>query len=307
MITLSTLYELPETLKGGVIAIGNFDGVHQGHGALLSLAREKAEAEKRPFGVLTFEPHPRRLFRPDEPPGRITPIDVKHWRLGLTGADFVCALTFDWNFASQSAEHFVTDILKKGLGAHHVVVGHDFRFGQLRAGTPDLITFHDIGVRLCDEFLDPDGQKIASSTIRQKLRIGDLDTAHQLLGWSWEIWGDVVRGDRRGHDLGYPTANILLKDTLHPAYGVYAARVQIEGESLWRPSAVNIGIRPMFELKEGQVEAHILNFPDRDIYGRRLKIQPVKRLRSEAKFNSLDDLKHQMAKDCAQSLKLLAE
>lgn len=305
MKIVTDLKALPPEYHDSVIAIGNFDGVHRGHQALLTAARNIARRVERPLGVLTFEPHPRRLFRPDDPPERITPPDVKHWRLGETGADFVCALPFDWPFASQSADQFIQNVLKQGLKAGHVVVGPDFRFGQLRAGTPEMIRESGINVDIYDEVTCEAGEKIASSTIRQKLRVGDIETANRLLGWDWEIRGSIFRGDRRGHELGFPTANVLLKETLHPAYGVYATRVQIEGEDAWHPAATNIGIRPMFEVKEGQVEAHILNFPDRDIYGRILRIRPVQRLRGEAKFGSLDDLKKQMSKDCAQALEIL--
>lgn len=291
--------------QNAVIAIGNFDGVHLGHQALLSCARDIAAAAKKPFGVLTFEPHPRHLFRPDEPPGRITPAATKQWRLSQSGAGFVCTLPFDWNFASLKADDFIIQILKEGLNAAHIIVGPDFRFGQMRTGTPDMIKQSGMALTVFDEMVDHHGDKIGSSMIREKLRAGDIDAANTLLGWNWEMRGAVFRGDRRGHELGYPTANFLLGDTLHPAYGIYAARVQIEGENEWHPAAVNIGIRPMFEVKEGQVEAHILNFPDRDIYGKILRVQPVTRLRSEAKFNSLEDLKAQMEKDCTQALQIL--
>jgi riboflavin kinase/FMN adenylyltransferase len=305
MKIVTDLKTLPPEHRDAVIAIGNFDGVHRGHQALLNAAQTIARQINRPLGVLTFEPHPRRLFRPDDPPERITPPDVKYWRLAESGVDFLCALSFDWPFASQSAAQFIQHVLKDGLSAAHVVVGPDFRFGQLRAGTPDMIREAGLNVDIYDEVTCEAGEKIASSTIRQKLRVGEIESANRLLGWHWEIRGSVFRGDRRGHDLGFPTANLLLKDTLHPAYGVYATRVQIEGESTWLPAATNIGIRPMFEVREGQVEVHILNFPERDIYGKILRVQPVQRLRGEAKFGSLDDLKHQMAKDCAQALEIL--
>ena len=149
------------------------------------------------------------------------------------------------------------------------------------------------------------GTIISSSRIRQALRKGNVDTANAFLGWDWEIQGSIFRGDRRGHELGFPTANVLLKDTLHPAYGVYASVVQIEGENEWLPAATNIGIRPMFEVSEGQVEAHILDFPDRDIYDKKLRVKPVQRLRGEAKFNSLEELITQIEKDCQQVRQIL--
>jgi riboflavin kinase/FMN adenylyltransferase len=304
MRVFETLEAFPPELKGGVLAIGNFDGVHKGHRALLAAAKEKAEG--KPFGVLTFEPHPRKLFRPDDPPFRLTPKNLKHRLLAQCGVDFVLSLPFDWDFASQSAEDFVQHILRNTLAPSLVITGEDFRFGQLRKGSLETIRVAGIETFLFGVRTDAEGEKFASTAIRQALRQGEIETANALLGWEWEIEGSIFRGDRRGHELGYPTANVLLKDTLHPAYGVYATFVQIEGEEEWRMAATNIGIRPMFELKEGQVEAHILDFEDRDIYGRMLCIKPVKRLRGEAKFPSLEALIEQIEADCVQTRKILS-
>lgn len=305
MSVYKTLSDLPIEAKGHVIAIGNFDGVHLGHRALLSRAKEIAKKQGTKVGVLTFEPHPRKLFRPDEPPFRITPMDIKHTLLLESGVDFIVSLTFDWNFASQSAEDFVQNILIKSLNAHHVVIGDDFKFGQLRKGHAGTIKDAGIAVTTVSPVGDHTQHKYASSTIRNSLRMGDIDAANKILGWEWTITGMIVRGDRRGHDLGYPTANVPLGDILHPAYGVYATWVRIDGEDLWRPAATNIGIRPMFELKVGQVEAHILEFEDRDIYGKNLTIRPVKRLRGEAKFDSLPALIAQIDADCEQTKSIL--
>lgn len=295
-----------DSARGAVIAVGNFDGVHRGHQALLNRAGDIAREQGKPLAVLTFEPHPRRLFRPDEPPARITPAGVKARRLKERGTDILFSLPFDWDFASQSAEDFVQHILIDALNAAHVVVGYDFCFGQLRQGSADTIRAAGLPVTSVDKMSDGD-DAISSSRIRQNLRAGEIAQANALLGWDWEIEGAIFRGDRRGHDLGYPTANVLLGDTLHPAYGVYAAEVQIEGEDIWRPSATNIGIRPMFAVTEGQVEAHILDFEDRDIYGRLLRIRPVRRLRSEARFDGLPALIAQMEKDCTRTREILGE
>lgn len=305
MKSYKSLHNLPAEAQGPVLAIGNFDGVHKGHRALLSYAQDMAQKQSRPLAVLTFEPHPRALFRPDDPPFRITSANVKARRLEAAGIDTVFSLGFDWDFASQSAEDFVTRILGNGIKPAHVVVGEDFRFGQLRKGDADTIRAAGIEVSTFGEVADTHGEKFSSSTIRQKLRAGDIDAANAMLGWDWEIEGAVFRGDRRGHELGYPTANILLGDTLHPAYGIYATLVQIEGESEWRPAATNIGIRPMFEVKQGQIEAHILDFPDRDIYGRLLRVRPLERLRGEAKFANLPALVAQIDIDVRQSREII--
>lgn len=296
---------LPGEQRGAVVAIGNFDGVHRGHRALLGHAKNIAAARGVPSGVLTFEPHPRALLRPDDPPFRITPAPVKARKLSECGVDFLFSLPFDWPFASQSAEAFINNVLKNGIAPAHIVVGSDFRFGQLRAGTPDMLKAAGFDVTILDMVADEGEGKYSSSRIRQLLQEGDIATANEALGWEWEIEGVVVKGDQRGRTIGYPTANVHLGDTLHPAYGVYATWAQIEGEEEWRASATNIGIRPMFELKAGQVETYIFDF-DGDIYGKTLRVKPVKRLRGEAKFANLDELVAQIGRDCEAAKAILS-
>jgi riboflavin kinase/FMN adenylyltransferase len=296
-----TYKDLPAKAQGQVVVIGNFDGVHRGHGALLQKARSLAAAEDTGVAVLTFEPHPRMIFQPDDPPFRITPPALKKHRLQETGVDILYQLNFDWAFASQGAEDFVKKILVEGLRPAHVVVGYDFRFGQLRKGSAETIKAAGIPVTVVAEV-----GGVSSTGIRQALRHGDLKTANALLGWEWEIHGTVVKGDQRGRTLGFPTANFSLGAIVHPGYGVYAARVQVAGEDIWRPAAVNIGIRPMFETREAQVESYIFDF-DREIYGQVLKVRPVQFLRGEAKFKSVDDLVVQMKADCTQAREILKD
>ncbi len=303
MKIFKSLQGLPQDVHGAVLTIGNFDGIHKGHRFIIGKAKEIARAGGKKLAVLTFEPHPRRLFRPDEPPGRLTPFDVKAWRLQEEGVDILYSLPFDWDFASQSSDDFIRNVLQDGAHASHVVVGHDFRFGQLRKGEPSHIEQAGIPITVIDEIKDAGGA-YSSSRARQELRHGNIKKANDILGWNWELRGEVIRGDRRGHELGYPTANIALGETVHPAYGVYAARVAIDGEDTWHGAAINIGIRPMFEIPEAQVESYIFDF-NRDIYGKTLRVQPVQRLRSEAKFNSLEELKIQMAEDCKQARAIL--
>jgi riboflavin kinase/FMN adenylyltransferase len=296
--------DLPGQAKGAFVVIGNFDGVHRGHQILLAKASRAAQKQGKPLAVLTFEPHPRALFRPDDPPFRITPEALKFSRLQECGVDIVYAIRFDWPFASQSAQDFLRHVLVEGIKAAHVFIGEDFRFGQLRKGTPDDIRASGIPVSIAGPFCH-DGGVYSSSEIRTALRHGHIDQARALLGWEWEIAGEVIHGDKRGRELGYPTANVKLDSTLHPAYGVYAARARIEGEEDWLPAATNIGIRPMFKVRTAQVETFIFDF-DRDIYGRILHVRPVSRIRGEAKFSSLEELITQMEKDCAQSRRILA-
>lgn len=295
---------IDKACRNAVIAIGNFDGVHKGHQSLLDKGRALAKEKGAKFGILTFEPHPRKLFRPDDPPFRITPSSLKLEKLEEFGADFVVELGFDWDFASQSAENFIEHILKAGLNAAHVIVGYDFCFGQLRKGTPDMIADAGIQTTTLDKVCDDGDSKFSSSRVRTALRHAKLDEANDILGWDWEIRGEVVKGDQRGRELGYPTANMALNDTVHPAYGVYAVLAQVEGESEWHMAATNIGIRPMFEVPTAQVETFIFDF-DREIYGKTLRVKPIQKLRGEAKFNSLEELITQMDKDCEQAREIL--
>lgn len=287
-----------------VLCIGNFDGVHRGHRTLLTAARSIADKSGNPLGVLTFEPHPRRLFRPDDPPFCITPPPVERRMLQSLGIDVLFSLRFDWDFASQSAAAFVTNVLQGGIRPSHIVVGYDFRFGQLRSGTAETLRAAGFAVTVVEELADEEHRAYSSSRVRVALRHGDLDTANRLLGWDWELEGEVITGNRRGHTLGFPTANVELGETLHPAYGVYAAWAMVRGEEVWRPAATNIGIRPMFELPIGQVEAHILDF-DQDIYGEPLRVRPVIRIRGEARYASLEELVDQMRIDCQITRRLL--
>ena len=305
MQLIQSLSNFPDYLKNSVIAIGNFDGVHKGHQALLREAKSIADSQNMKFGVLTFEPHPRALFRPDDPPFRITPHDLKMERLAACAVDFTVELEFDWNFASQPAEDFVQNILMDALAASHIVIGYDFCFGQLRKGSSKTIEGAGLPVTAIPKIEDGSAEKLSSSRVRQLLRHGKIDEANQILGWDWEIRGIVQKGDQRGRELGYPTANMTLGDTVHPSYGVYAGLVQIEGEDIWRKCAINIGIRPMFEVPLAQVETYIFDFSE-EIYGKTLRIRPVERMRGEAKFDSLEALVQQMDLDCQRADQILS-
>lgn len=307
MQTYKNIKDIDETARGAVIVIGNFDGVHRGHQSILAQAKKIAESKNAKLGLLTFEPHPRRLFRPDDPPFRITPEGLKAERLAASGVDILFSLEFDWDFASQSSDDFIQTVIKDGIAPAHIIIGYDFCFGQLRKGGPKDFIAAGIETTIISEIAE-DEEKLSSSRIRTALRHGKITEANALLGWEWEIRGAVVKGDQRGRELGYPTANVALGDTAHPAYGIYATWVKIEDakgeQSEWRASATNIGIRPMFETPEALVETFIFDF-NTEIYGKTLHIKPIKRLRGEAKFDSLDDLIKQMAKDCEQARAIL--
>lgn len=288
---------VPEDAQHAVVAIGNFDAVHRGHHALLEIARKKAFDQGRPFAVLTFEPHPRRLFRPDDPPFRVTPLPVKLYRFEKSKVEIVYLLAFTWDLAHLCAEDFILHVLKAKIGASDLIVGSDFHFGSNRSGS--IKTLQDAGFHctIIDQIKDAQCGVYSATRIRGLIQSGHIDEANSLLGWEWEIRGPVQGGDKRGRELGYPTANVPLGETIHPAYGVYAGLVQIEGESSWRPAAVNIGIRPMFAVPTALVEAHILDFSG-DLYGKTLRIRPVAKLRDEARFDTLEALKARIGADC---------
>lgn len=296
--------DIPEEAQGAVVAIGNFDGVHRGHQILLAEAQAIAAEKGLKTAVLSFEPHPRQLFQPDEPPARITPLPLKAERLSACGMDALFSAPFDWDFASLSPQDFVQKVLIDGLGASHIVVGYDFCFGKLRKGSPKDIEAAGLPVTVIEKIDDPGGEAFSSSRIRQAIRQGRIREANEILGWDWEIHGEVVKGDQRGRELGYPTANMAIGDCVHPAYGVYASFAQIKGRDEWLSAATNIGIRPMFEVPTAQVETFIFDF-DKEIYGEILRVKPVQRLRGEAKFDNLDDLIAQMDKDCAEAKRIL--
>ena len=297
-------HPIPDNFKHAVVAIGNFDGMHQGHRTLIDQAAQLAKKQNVPLGILTFEPHPRCVFQPHESPFRITPPSVKQEKIAETDVDFLVEINFTREFAQKSADDFVKDVLIKQLDAKHIFIGTDFHFGQNRLGSANTIKNHGLDVQSVIIVEDEHKQKYSASRVRSHLRRGMIAEANTILGWNWEIRGTVIHGDKRGREMGYPTANVSLGKTLHPAFGVYATFVQIEGEDIWRPAATNIGIRPMFETQDALIESFILDF-DGDLYDKILRIRPVQKIRDEARFNSLDELILQIDKDCTTIRKLL--
>ena len=301
----------PKNLKGGAVAIGNFDGIHRGHQALIQKCRILAELVGGSTLALTFEPHPRNLFQPDAPPFRLTPFRSKARLLEGLGVDCLISRRFDKEASLQSAEEFVRDILATGLEPRHVVVGYDFVFGHRRGG--DVVLLREAGERLGFEVsvMEPvthDDDVCSSTIIRVDLETGRCRRAAELLGHWWEIEGRVRGGDRRGRQLGFPTANFHLRDTaLRPALGVYAIRfgLQGDGKTTWYPGVANLGQRPTFDGKGIILEAHIFDF-DQNIYGSHARIAFVEHLRAEQKFDGLETIKAQIALDCNQAREVLA-
>jgi riboflavin kinase/FMN adenylyltransferase len=298
----------PETAKGAVIALGNFDGVHRGHQALIAEARRVANAAGRPLAAMVFEPYPREFFQPNAEPFRLTSLRGKAELLAAAGVDYLIVITFNAELAGLLAQDFVTDVLVHDLAAAHVVVGEDFRFGKGRGGDATVLAYmgdmEGFGVTVFRAVI-AGGEKISSSKVRAALKAGHPEEAAGLLGHWWSIQGRVAHGDARGRALGFPTANLRLKpNLLQPKFGIYAVRVHHRGRAY--RSAANFGLRPMFAVPEPLLEAHLLDFSG-DLYGDLLEVEFIAWLRGEMQFTGIEALKWQMTADCAEARKVLAQ
>jgi len=298
---------VPEALRGGIVALGNFDGFHRGHQAVVARAVERARAESRPVLVATFDPHPVRFFRPDTPPFRLTTLDQRERLFAAAGAEAMIVFRFDAALAATSAEDFAAERLLRLIGAAGVVTGEDFTYGRGRGG--NIAVLEEAGARLgfSVDAVGPvsDGEgPISSSRIRDALVAGDCDTAARLLTRPFAIEGVVEHGDKRGRAIGYPTANIALGPYLRPRFGVYAVRGRLaDGRIL--EGAANLGVRPTFEPPKELLEPYFFDF-DGDLYGQLVEVELISFLRPEAKYDCLDALKAQMAADCHEARRRLA-
>jgi riboflavin kinase/FMN adenylyltransferase len=303
--------EVPEAVKGAVVAIGNFDGVHRGHQALIAAGLAEARARQCPLAVLAFEPHPQEFFRPRPDSIRLTPLRMKARLLAELGVDVLFALSFDAVMAGRSAQEFVREVLVKGLGASSVVVGPDFEFGKGRGGK--LQTLREMGAGAgflvtCFEMVTTEGAKISSTRIRQALAAAKPEEAASLLGRWWAVEARVEHGDGRGRTLGFPTANMHLGHCFAPGFGVYAVRVAImdnDVEVSRHDGVGNFGIRPMYETKVPLMEAHLFDF-DNDLYGKHLMVELISYIRPEAKFDSVPALVEQIGRDAQRARAILA-
>ncbi len=284
-----------------VLTIGNFDGVHLGHRALLDELKAKARELALPATVLTFEPHPRELFAPDKAPARLASLRDKIELLAEAGIDRVHVCRFDRALASLSAQEFVERILVRGLAVRHLIIGDDFRFGKARGGDFALLQREGQARGFAVEAMrtvDHDGLRVSSSAVREALAAGDIECAERLLGRPFVIAGRIMDGRKVGRSIGFPTANIQVRRKRLPLSGVFAVTVSgVDARPL--PGAANIGVRPTIaEGLKPVLEVHLLDF-DRDIYGLHVDVNFMHKLRSEAKFDSLDALKAQIARDVA--------
>ncbi len=302
------LAAVPASLRGGVVAIGNFDGVHRGHAALLAATRAEAARLAVPAVALTFEPHPRTVFRPDSPVFRLTPVTAKGRILKALGFDGMAIAPFSADFASKPAEAFIADVLVAQLGVRGVVVGYDFHFGKARAGTPAMLVeagaAGGFDVTTITEICDHGGKAFSSSAIRENLAAGDIAAANASLGYRWFVTGVVVKGDQRGRDLGYPTANMRMGDDFALRHGIYAVRVHRPGGVIL-DGVASFGRRPTFDNGAPLLETFVFDFAG-DLYGEELAIEFIGWVRPELKFGGIDELIAAMDADSLKARAMLA-
>ena len=307
MIRLTHDQPLPEALRGSIVALGNFDGFHLGHQAVVNRAIALGFHERRSVIVATFDPHPVRFFKPDVPPFRLTSLDPRERLFAHAGADAMLVFRFDAELASMDADAFVAEILARRLGVAGVVTGDDFSFGKGRTGDVDLLRKlgEQYGVRaeaVAQVMID--GERVSSGRIREALAAGDPGTATHLLTRPFAVEAVVERGDGRGHALGFPTANVSLGRYQRPAYGIYAVRIRLDDNSE-HSGVASFGVRPTFEEGEEYLETFIFDW-EGDLYDRTIEIGLIAYLRPEAKFDSVEALVEQMRKDEAEARRLLA-
>ena len=298
---------IPEELRGAIIALGNFDGFHLGHQAVVGRAVQRGAHERRPVIVATFDPHPVRHFRPHTPPFRLTTLDQRERMFAHAGADAMLVFRFGAGLAGTTAEEFVSGLLAGHLGAAGVVTGEDFTFGKGRGGNVQVL--REIGAKhgIEAETVAPvllDGTRISSGRVREALQAGDPGTATRLLSRPFAVQGEVIGGDKRGRELGWPTANLELHNYLRPAYGIYAVRVQLDDDSE-HAGVASLGVRPTFDPPRELLEAVLFDF-DGDLYGRTIEVALHHYIRPEMKFDGLEALKAQMDADAEEARRLLS-
>ncbi len=294
---------MPDAYKGAVVAVGNFDGVHLGHQALIGAARDMARERGAPLGVLAFEPHPQEFFRPSSQSFRLTPFRAKARLIAELGADILYALAFDAEMATKTAQDFVAEVLVDALAIGAVVVGADFQFGKGRAGNVTLLAYmgemEGFGVTVFEPIIAHGHDKVSSTEIREARKAGRPEVAARLLGHFWSGEAGVEHGDKRGRTIGFPTANMKLTDCLLPAFGIYAVRAKIvEDDKVvsTHDGVANFGIRPMYEIDTPLLETYLFDFAG-DLYGKHMAVEFVAYLRAEMKLDGLEALKAQIALD----------
>lgn len=303
---------LPAEVRNAAIAIGNFDGVHIGHEAVINEAGQIARQKGIPWAVLTFEPHPSSIFQPARPPFRLTPFRAKAHALENLGVDAMIVQRFNPQFSERPAEEFVREVLVEGFGAHHIVSGYDFVFGHKRGGNCELLLAmgqeHGFGFTAVSAVETPDGKVYSSTRIRDCLSVGDVKGAADVLGRPYAIEGRVAPGEQLGRTLGFPTANIHLGQGLVPKRGIYAVRVEIfdDRQPQILGGVANIGTRPTVNGVGDLLEVFIFDF-DEDLYSKRIRVSLIDFIRPEEKFDDLDALKAEMNIDATKARQILNE
>jgi riboflavin kinase/FMN adenylyltransferase len=306
MIRLDGHNRIDEPFRGGVIALGNFDGFHAGHQAVVGRAVHHAKDDGRPAIVATFDPHPVRFFKPDIPPFRLTTLDQRLELFAAAGADAMLVLPYDAMLAATTAEDFITELLLGRYGAAGVVTGADFVFGKGRGGNVVTLADHARRLGFFTEMVAPveDEAVISSSRIREALQVGDCAAAARLLTRPFTVRGTVQHGDKNGRLLGFPTANIDMGTYLRPRYGIYAVTGKLPDGRVLK-GAANLGIRPSFDPPKELLEPHFFDFAE-DLYGQEIDVAFHAFLRGEAKFDSMDALIAQITADCEAARDALA-
>jgi riboflavin kinase/FMN adenylyltransferase len=298
---------LPEQAKGAVVALGNFDGVHLGHRAILQETRQRAKALETTPAVLTFEPHPREFFAPNKPRLRLSNLAHKLELLAECGIEHVFVLRFNATLAATRAEDFISRILTEKLAARHVITGHNFFFGKDRKGNKALLEQAaqqgKFGYKACAPVVNEQGEVVSSSAIREALAAGDLVTARAMLGRNYGLRAHVIHGEKRGRTIGFPTMNLPLAQLFTPRFGVYAVRFRFGGESAWHEGIANLGVKPTFGGNQPLLEVHGFDF-SADMYGWLLHVELLNFIREEKKFSGIESLRAQIQMDC-QSAKIL--
>lgn len=303
--------DVPSALRGGVVALGNFDGLHLGHQAVIGKAIGIARDKNVAAAVMTFEPHPRAFFTPNQDAFRLSPFRIKYRLIQAMGVDFLYVQHFDAGFSRHTAAAFVDHFLIDGLEVSHVVIGYDYVFGNKRGGNAGFLKSRaqeaGFAVTSVDEFRIDTTAQVSSTAIREFLAEGACRDAAMLLGRHWEVAGRVEHGDQRGRHLGFPTANLPMGEYLHPRQGVYAVRAGIDrgGKTVWHNAVANFGRRPTFDKTDVLFEVHLFDF-DEDLYRRQVRVALVEFIRQEQKFDGIDALKAQLTKDCEKARGILA-
>lgn len=308
-LSIYSLENVPSDVRGGAVAIGSFDGVHRGHAVLIQTAMARARQVGGRAVILTFDPHPRTFFRPDTPVFRLTPPAAQMRILQALGIETIVTARFDLAFSQLAPSVFEKDVLADRLGARWVIVGTGFRFGKGRAGTTEQLTAsgEELGyaTEIVDPVVDEDGERISSSAIREALSSGDVRSADRLLGYRWFVQGTVIPGEKRGRELGFPTANISLPADCQLRHGIYAVTLTRKaGPPL--PGVASFGRRPQFDAGPPLLEVFVFDFDD-DLYGEEVVVTLYDWIRPERVFPTVDDLVTEMGKDVSAARSILSQ